>query len=265
MKNKILLLLSLAIPSTMSPSFFSSKSKVENNTLYHQLKNISFMQGLKIGTSALGLSLFASYLCCRESNAIKIDRVNNLWSKFNMMLEQNGSKKDELQKVYDISTELQKFEDEIQTAYSALYHRWTFLKPWNWTNEMRDAYYKSCLLHCLSHYHTIMLLEQANQLDEHHLLLLARHLYGLNSSLPLVVYFDMLKRDVSNISQSLKAFSTPWAKAVESTMLKALRILSVSEQCLQERQQSNRLAAQNSQNFTLSMMHTQMIADSIRR
>lgn len=93
-----------------------------------------------------------SYLYNRESNGIKVSRLNKLWNSLTYDMHFSN-----LQDVQKFLRQTAPFVRPVLDSYAemeARYNSWA--KPWNWTSEMRVAYQKAKLLSVLFRYYDII-------------------------------------------------------------------------------------------------------------
>lgn len=136
------------------------------------------------------------YWVQREPNSVKINRVNDLWSatQNNLYNIQNDQ---ELENFYTMHKHLDK---DIRKLYNEITDRYkNKVTPWNWSNEMKNAYEKISFLHGIFNAnHIISMTENPdkNQVIKH------MNIHYKDSPYPLLAAVSNLKSTVSRLKES---------------------------------------------------------------
>lgn len=100
---------------------------------------------------AVGTGLYWKH---RESNAVKIQRVDSLCAQYHDQMQVLLQQIQTMQDVYDFNAQalgftlkLNSFDQQVHAAYQDINERYNFwLTPWNYTQDMKQAYEKMSAL-----------------------------------------------------------------------------------------------------------------------
>lgn len=212
------MLVGVALGSMFSTLSMSEESSVEKKIV--------------LGCAAATALVTAVYWCNRDPNSVKVQQAYNLWSGFESLLTQ-------VRNVKDIKNALDDFADRqgvVVHTYQSLNARYmSWLKPWNWTADMKLAYQKMVILKNLFEYKEIFDALSEGLLSEAAALNIARAKNSLSTSYSLVSYVSCLRTDLNHIIETFGALSCRWGHVVTDALQKSLDILAGSETYVQER------------------------------
>lgn len=174
-------------------------------------------------TAAIGGTI--SYWMYREPNSVKIERASNLWTsvKTDLFSVQN------FQDLQEFFTKYDSLSKEVQHSYQEISARYSFIKPWNWSGEMKDIYEKISFLSVVFNSKQIMFM--TTNPDEGQLLHQIRKYYA-DAKYPLLKAVSCFEDDIKILSSSL--YKTTASQLLIDLLSSALTQIKVSSEYVKE-------------------------------
>lgn len=181
-----------------------------------------------ITAMAYGAYKTGEYFVNRESNDSKVRRALGIWNQVSKDLNSIST-------LANLRNFLYKFDhlnELVMESYGELTGRYTsWVTPWNWTNDMKDAHEKMTFLYALFKYKEVLNMLEYGESD---LIKVAAATYSLQTAYPVCEYVTKLQADIA----ALKSISRHSASKCLNIMLQELhmilKVFASSETYVQE-------------------------------
>ena len=167
------------------------------------------VRNIALGAGAVVIAGAGVYCAMRESNAVKIERAQEWFSYYSGNLHYDLAKITSLQDMQQFVNQSVKFKKEmsvfckgVQRSYAEIKSRYSWLKPWNWTSEMKHTYLRIKevydvvrMIEMMLKYQSFMASYDAT-LDEAMIVKKAQTICHGTSSYPMICCANMIHNDL---------------------------------------------------------------------
>lgn len=184
--------------------------------------------------SGLAVLYVGTYLYGRESNASVAQSVDELYKSVDVLCQRESVSVDSLvvlsRQIFGDSPHfIFKLKQSLQNRYGC------WVKPWNWSYDMQQAYEKIRLVELLYGY--VALLEKSNDLKSQDVLQFSREQFSSMSKYPSIFCFEAMLNDVAygyEILIKADIRLAPLLKDILSVLEKAGKLLQADKEYLEE-------------------------------
>lgn len=170
------------------------------------------------------------YLVNREPNVQQVKRALSLWAQMNVQLTRIVT----LHDVQLFINNFQHLEQYVVKSYTELNNRYgSWVKPWNWTSDMKKAFEKMQLASILFKYQQILTINSGY--NEAELLKIATGEYSVMTAYPVCAYVQNLQADMEIVQKFVTMPSYKFASIVQRELNKVLRIIAASDTYITEK------------------------------
>lgn len=182
----------------------------------------------------LAVLYVGAYLCGRESNASVTKSVGELYSSVEVLYQIENVSVDSLvvlsSEIFgDYSHVIFRLKQTLQNRYGS------WVKPWDWSYDMQQAYEKIRLIELLYGY--VPLLQKSNTLKSQDVSQFAREQFSCMSLYPSIFCFGTMLNDMAygyEILTKVDIRLVPLLKDVLSVLEKARKLLQADKEYLEE-------------------------------
>lgn len=189
-----------------------------------------FLTYVVCGAVALSVGV---YLCGRESNASVVKNVNQLYESVDFLCQHNLATFDSLIQKDNAFGDCSDVFFTLKQCVENRYGSW--IKPWDWSQDMQQAYDKIRLITVLYGY--IPLLQKAEALTGENVLQFARETFCYMNQYPCLLCFNNLDQDIQFVHANLKTIDTrlvPLLKEILPILEKSRKLLRIEKEYLDE-------------------------------